>query len=368
MHLHSSLHELVGKLADQTANLHQLLQDPVLDSLAFAQHEQLVAKLRTADFGAVRQVFVGAHLQHARPTVSGRRYTPLASNFLDAPPTQIAPGSIFLLLNNDIGPDLARYIAFRQAHPQALFVVWDWDSQHWLQMSTTLAMHSDVYVAATSENAFLLSHFNPHILGPVFVGVHQWSREFLFERFDLLRGPRADTPFGPHVHYAKYPKRSRAVAALAQHYDTVRFADNQYKAKSDEDNLREWAAYKSHWIVPVLGGVPIRAFNAMVTGGIPIVPSFYRNLPEVASLGQSALFYEVHDLLAPQAIQALAVERFASEGSGALLQRVTDALALHHVDARCTQLLGLLQEKVAALLGGRGASVPGYYRGSAFAP
>jgi hypothetical protein len=364
MNLPPTAYDLVGKLATQAADMHQLLQDPLLDSLAYAQHEQLVAKLRTADFGAARQVFMGAHLCHARPTEHGRRYVALAADFLDAPPADIPPGSVFLLLNNDIGQNLPRYIAFREANPQALFVVWDWDSQHWLQMSCLLAMQSDFYVSASSDNAFLLSHFNPHILGPVFAGVHQWSRAFLFERFDMLTAPRADTPFGPHVHYAKYPKRSRAVAALAKHFDSVRFADNQFKARSDEDNLREWAGYKSHWIVPVLGGVPIRVYNALITGGIPLVPGFYRNLPEIAGLGTSPLFYEVHDLIEPQAIAALANQRFDSEGHGALLQRVSDALATQHVDARCAQLLGLLQDSIAGLLDGREATLPGHYGGA----
>jgi hypothetical protein len=354
-------YDLVGKLAGQAADMHQVLQDPFFDSLAFSQHERLVAKLHMADFASARHVYMGAHLQHARPTEPGRRYIALAENFLDAPPTDIPAGSVFVLLNNDIGKDLMRYIAFYEAHPQVLFVVWDWDSQHWIQMSATLAMHCDFYISASSDNAFLLSHFNPHVLGPVFAGVHQWTRQFLLEHFHLLTAPRAQTPFGPHVHYAKYPKRSRAVASLAQHFESVRFADNQYKAKTDEDNLKEWAGYMSHWIVPVLGGVPIRVYNALITGGIPILPSFYRNVPEVAGLGPTPLFYEVHDVLEPHAIQALAVERFNSEGGGGLVQRISDALATQHIDSRCARVLALVHTSITGLLDGREASLPGHY-------
>lgn len=364
----TSVVNLISQLAAKAADMHQLLQDPLLDSLAYSQHAQLLAKLRATDFASVRHVYLGAHLCHARPTVHGRSFIPLAADFLDNPPTEVPAGSIFVLLNNDIGSHLPRYVAFRQANPQALFVVWDWDSQHWLQMSAMLAMHSDFYASASSDNAFLLAHFNPHILGPVFAGVHQWSRQFLYERFALLTGPRVDTPFGPHVQYPTYPKRSRAVAALAQHFDSVKFADNQFKDRSDEDNLREWAGYKSHWIVPVLGGVPIRVYNALITGGVPIVPSFYRNLPEIAGLGASPLFYEVHDLLEPQSIQAQANARFDAQGHGALLQRVSEALATQHVDSRCEQLLGLLQKSIEGLLDGSGARLPGHYAGAGQRP
>jgi len=354
-------YDLVEKLSGQAAAMHEALQDPFFDSLAFSQHEKLLAKLRAHDFTRVGHVYMGAHLKHARPIEPGRRYVALEENFLDSPPTDIPPGSTFLLLNNDIGKNLMQYVAFYNAHPEVLFVVWDWDSQHWIQMSALVAMNCDYYVSASSDNTFLLSHFNPHILGPVFAGVHQWSRDFLLRRFDMMTAPRAETPFGPHVHYAKYPKRSRAVAALAQHFESVKFADNQYKAKTDEDNLREWAGYKSHWIVPVLGGVPIRVYNAMITGGIPILPSFYRNVPEVAGLGTSPLFYEVHDLLAPQAINAAANARFDSDGGAGLVQRISDAMATQHVDTRCDHIVRMLQQSIAALLDGSAAQLPGHY-------
>lgn len=361
MPISQTAYDLVDKLAGQVADMHEALQDPLFDSLAYGQHERMLAKLRGADFAASRQVFVGAHLRHARPAQPGRRYIALPENFLESPPTDIPAGSVFLLLNNDIGKDLARYIAFYEAHPQVLFVVWDWDSQHWIKMSALLAMHCDFYVSASSDNGFLLSHFNPHVLGPVFAGVHQWSRAFLLEHFHLLTAPRAETPFGPHVHYAKYPKRSRTVAALARHFDSVHFADNQYKAKTDEDNLKEWAAYKSHWIVPVLGGVPIRVYNALITGGIPILPSFYRNVPEVAGLGSTPLFYEVHDVLEPHALHAEANRRFESDGGGGLIDRVSTALATQHVDTRCERILQLLHDSVEGLLAGRAAQLPGHY-------
>ena len=346
---------LVEKLTGLSKDLTDVLQDPLFDSLAYTQHEQLLTKLRAADFSAATTVFMGAHLEHARPVSSGRRYVPLAADFLDAPPTDVPRGSVFLLLNNDIGKSLTRYIDFYRAHPQALFIVWDWDSQHWVQMSTLLAMNCDVYVPASSENAFLLSHFNPCVLGPVYVGAHQWTRRFLMDHFDLLMAPRAATPFGPHVHYAKYPKRNRAVASLARHFESVRFTDNRFKARTDEENLREWAGYQSHWIVPVLGGVPIRVYNALVTGGIPIVPAFYRNLPEVAVLGTSPLYYGVHDLIEPAAIHAAANRRFMSQDDGGLVQRITEALATQHVDSRCEQIFGLLRTTVQALLAGSAA-------------
>jgi hypothetical protein len=357
---------LVEKLSSQATAIHETLQNPFLDSLAYSQHERLLEKLKKMDFSSVTRVYLGAHLKHARSTELNQRFIPLTENFLEVASTEMPPGSIVLLLNNDIGKNLMRYVQFYNAHPELLFVIWDWDSQHWLQMSALLAMHSDYYISASSENTFTLSHFNPHVLGPVFAGVHQWSREFLYRRFDIMIGRRFETPFGPHVHYEKYPKRSRVVATLAQHFDSVRFADNQYKAKSEEENLREWAGYKSHWIVPVLGGVPIRVYNALITGGIPILPSHYRNMPEVAGLGSSPVFYNVHDVLNPDAVIAAAATRFDSEDGGGLLQRISESMARDHVDTRCAEIVALLRRNISALLDGRGSEVPGHYHARSF--
>lgn len=341
--------ELIEQLTGLTQQVNTLLQDAFFDNWALRKQIQMERKLEATGFARAEHVFLGFHLATARP-IAARQYHHLAADFLDSPPADIPPNSVFLLLNNDIGGNrLAQYLAFVQAHPQAMFVVWDWDSQHWIQMSAILAMNSDFYVPGTSENVSLLAQFTPHVLGPVFVGVHQWTRRFLAEQTPLLLQPRLDTPLGQHAHYAQYPRRNRAIATVSPTYPTVGFADNAYKKRSELENLEEWGRHKTHWIMPVMAGVPIRVFNALATGGIPILPAFYRHLPEIAGLGDVPLYYEVGDLIEARRINEAAVARFDAAGESGLLARIADSLQRHHVDLRCEQILGALERAVDRL-------------------
>lgn len=352
--------ELINALAELNKGMHGILQDAYFDSLAMLKRAQLGKKLEGGLFDRVTHVYVGEHLKHALPVNSDRRYTHLAPGFLTDSDLRLQPGSAVLLTNNDIGRNLPQFVEWYNRSPDLLFIVWDWDAQHWLQMSAIVAMNADIYVSAASDNTFLLSHFNPCVIGPIFVGIHQWSRRFVVDNFQVLLEPRCNEPFGPHVPYGNFPRRNRAVATVTKTFPSVHFTDNQYKARSELENLREWAAHKSHWIAPVLGGVPIRVFNALMVGGIPIVPSFYRNLPEVALLEDIPVYYEVGDLLDPRAVNAQAVAKFDAAGESGLIGRVARALDRHHVDARCEQILTGTEGLIAAIRSGDRSYGAGY--------
>jgi len=336
--------EIINAIAGHLTAAHQALQDPFLDSLAYTAEVKLKDKLQRLQGVMTGEVFLGAHLKNASPLGSNRKYTALAEDFLEQESVRFPAGSIIFLTNNDIGKNLPRYLELYASSTDSLCIVWDWDSQHWLQMSGILAVSTDYYVSASSENTFVLSHFSPAIIGPVFVGAHQWSKKFILENMATLLGARANTPLGPHGFYEKYAKRNRAIAAVGQHFDSVGFVGNDYKGRTDVENLSQWAGHKTHWIAPVLGGVPIRVYNALITGGIPIVPSFYRNLPEIHAMGDIPVFYETSDLIDPVSINAVAVAKFDHQGESGLLTRIANAIEHHHVDLHCERILRAIEQ------------------------
>jgi hypothetical protein len=331
--------QLIDKLDKAAQELFDATQDPVLDSLSYAKAQKL--KLRTAvhDLRAIKKVFLGAHLSSACPLSQSRQFTFLKEDFLRSPPGNIEEGSCFLLLNNDVAPNLNRYIEFYEANPQAIFIIWDWDSQHWIKMSCILAVHSDFYVSGTSENSYVLSQFNPFVLSPEYVGVHQWPKSFLFENIDVLLSKRVNGPFGKHVFYSKYPKRNRIIATVSRKFPEVCFSDNQFKTQSLLESLSEWASYKSHWIAPVLGGVPIRVYNALVSGGVPIIPSFYNNFPEGTQFSKNCVFYDITSVIEPDSVVRNAVEMFDSLTTSSRLDSIAWAIENFHIDYRIERIL-----------------------------
>lgn len=342
--------DIINKLAELTKGVNDVLQDSFFESWALQQQGRVDAKLAARGTADIRTVYLGFHLQHARPQDTRREYVHLPENFLLDPPKDLPANSVFLLLNNDVAKHLPQYIEYYTNHPEALFVIWDWDSQHWIYMSCALALNSDVYIPASSENIHLLAQFNPYTVGPVFAAAHQWSRKFLLEHIDLLLAERSSEPLGMHVYYENYPRRNRAIATVSGKFPSVGFGTNAFKTRTDLDNLAEWAKHKTHWIVPVLAGVPIRVYNALVTGGIPILPSFYKNLPEIAILGEQPSYYQVAGLLKPEQLNEEAVTRFDAGGESGLIQRIAHGMEHHHVDARCEQIFQALEnlfDKVA---------------------
>jgi len=346
----SDAQEIISKLSTLTKEVHDTLQGSFFDSLAYTKKIKIEQKLGKGCFGNISKIFLGEHLKNARPLNSNREYINLATDFLKSPPVSIPKGSVFFLTNNDIGQHLPQYIDFYNNTHEALFVIWDWDSQHWIHMSSRLAISSDFYISAGSENTFLLSHFNPNMIGPVFVGAHQWTRRFITEHIELFLEERLNVPLGPHAFYDSYARRNRAIVTVSKTYPTVCFRNNDYKLKSDLDNLKEWAQYKSHWIAPVLAGVPIRVFNALITGGIPILPSFYKNLPEISILGNSPLYYETSDLIEPTMINEAAVAKFDFGGESGLIQRISNAIENHHIDTHCERIFLSIEDSINRII------------------
>lgn len=357
----SGANEIVNKLSLLYKELHEVLKDPLFDSISYLKKSHIEQKLAGGDFKKLSTVYLGITLKNARPVASDREYVHLPNDFFRSPDLTPAPNSIFIVTNNDIGSALPQYIDYYNRHPEALFLIWDWDSQHWIYMSSMLAMHSDFYVSGGSENIYLLSHFSSTMLGPVFGAVNQWTRQFILDNMDTVLMDRRDEPFGPHVFYPSYPRRNRAIATVNKVYPTVRFAGNEYKDRSDLDNLREWCSYKTHYIIPVLGGAPIRAFNAMLTGGIPILPAYLRNFPEIDIMGDLPVYYDVGDLIDPRTVHEAGVRVFDSFDKKGLEERVLQALEDYHIDGRCEYLLNLVENEAVKILSADKSHREGYF-------
>lgn len=256
--------------------------------------------------------------------------------------------SIVILNNNDVGHQggMPYYAKFYSRCDKTIFVTWDWDNHHWLELSTFLAAHSDIYAPAHHENLYLLSRFNWLIAGPVYCGTVQWSKSFLAEHLsELLCSERANEPLGMHIPYSHFRFRMQVITTLNQRYRSIGFTDRSFHARTSNDRLQEWGSYKSHWIVPVLNDVPIRIFDALVTGGIPIVPKSLQFMQPVQSINRdSILFYSPQDIIDPLEIVAKANQLFEHGGKEKIIERHNYAIEKHHGFNRICQILDYLKE------------------------
>ena len=362
MHITDSVLQLIEKLASLKKETHDSLQSIDVDSILYNKFMLLQEKLSQGQFRNIETIYFGKDLKNAKPTVKNYQIKQLSEDFLTNEKFTPIDESIFILTNNDIGSALHQYINFRENNKKSIFIIWDWDSQHWTYMSCMLCIESDFYISGGSENTYFLSHFSPNVLGPVFGGVYQWSREFLTQNIQVFFQDRRNEPLGVHYFYPNYPQRNRAIASVNKTYPTVRFGDNSYKQRSDLENLIEWANHKTHWIMPVMGGMPLRGYNAILTGGIPILPSYLKNFPEIQIMGDTPLFYEVADLIDPVYLQENAIRKFDSLGVSGLTRRIMEGMYHQHIDSRCDRILSLVDNAILRIKNADRSYTDGYYK------
>jgi hypothetical protein len=323
---------------------------------AMKQSRRQALKARFADQGFSR-VILGANINGFGCQIPGSTVSYLEKGYFDEPDEAIRAekrahlqGAVVILNNNDVGQSQAQFADFYSQCDQTIFVAWDWDNHHWLDLSTFLAAHSDIYAPGHHENLYLLSRYNWATLGPVYCATVQWSRAFLSDNVArLVTTQRSNAPLGKHIPYAPFSYRNRVVSTLSQHYPSIGFSDRQFHARTPQERLDEWCAHKAHWIAPVLNDVAIRIFDALITGGIPLVPASMQFLPPLRDIPREyILFYTPDDIMNPKPLIERANALFDAAGADGIVSRHRFALAHHHGDQRMSQILSAVREVFAA--------------------
>jgi hypothetical protein len=257
--------------------------------------------------------------------------------------------SVVVVNNNDAheagGTDrLARWVA---RCPDTVFLAWDWDNHHWLSLSYPLAALVDVYCPVHYENLYPLSRFNAS-MAVVPPGTVQWTVAFLRARQELmLNAVRADGPLGKHIYYGAFGYRNQVIATLGSRYPDVCFTTHQFHDLTPDEKFLEWVGFKLHMIVPVLNDVPIRLFDAWVTGGIPLVPESLRFSTVFADVdARDVVYYSAADVLEPQAMIKTALDLFDTAGREGMLRRHNYGLLRHHGEQRLRRMLEVARDLI----------------------
>jgi hypothetical protein len=257
--------------------------------------------------------------------------------------------SVVVVNNNDAheagsSDRLARWVA---RCPDTVFLAWDWDNHHWLSLSYPLAALVDVYCPAHYENLYPLSRFNAAI-AVVPCGTVQWTVAFMRARQELmLNAVRVAGPLGKHIYYGAFGYRNQVIATLEPRYPHVRFTNHQFHDLTPEEKFLEWVGFKLHMIVPVLNDVPIRLFDAWVTGGIPLAPESLRFSTVFADVdARDVVYYSAADMLEPQAMIRNALELFDTGGREGMLRRHNYGLLRHHGEQRLRRMLEVARDLI----------------------
>ena len=251
--------------------------------------------------------------------------------------------SLVILTNNNlakIGP--VNFINYIQQFESAVVVIHDFDNHHWHHLSVTCALAADVYIPAHLSSNIIQSRLNPNINFSIPCGTIQWSRELLFNNLrEIINTDRIKNPLGMHNFYSKFKYRNSVINTLEKNINSKNF-----NIRSDTERFHEWTSHSCHWIIPVYNDLPIRFFDALITGGIPIIPSSL--VQQLDHFKIPTHFYVTHDALDifdPSEIIQKANSLFANNGVEGILERFEYCLSNFHVNAATFQIIEYCENK-----------------------
>ncbi len=222
------------------------------------------------------------------------------------------------------------------------WIIHDYDNHHWFMMSYIAQLIADFYVPAHPKVGLIFDNNLDSICQSVMIGSTQWPRLFIQQNADLIIGrPRTDEPLGRHHFYQKFVFRNRVIATLAQNYSGVGFVNaKEFHGQDELSRLNAWSGHKVHFVVPVSNDVPIRVFDAILTGGIPLVPRAI--VPALDELNIPTAYYQTYgleDLLNPSIVVRKAVDLFDETGMQGVSERLNYGLDHLHVDKVLDELV-----------------------------
>lgn len=296
--------------------------------------------------GWSHNIYLSESLLELRPCSNELNYFGLPKGFFSAKPSDVinilgnqAHRSIFITLNSDVqSEDALSVISFLSQNTDNLLISWDLDNHHWITLSKRLAKVHDIYFAASNENLYEISQFNIGFIRHAYCGVIQWGRAIIKDNLDFLyTKKRYDDILGEHRAYQHFEDRNRIINLFNRKYKNVHFSSG-YESLDMEYRLRRWSDFKLHLIAPVLNGVPIRLFDALITGGLPIVPSMLYSDMKRLGLESHVFFYNPSALGNVDSIVQEALACFNRCGITGIVERINLGLQ-HHGDIRLNRML-----------------------------
>jgi hypothetical protein len=334
-----------SNLLKQMNSLVLAAEDESLFDIAFYKHRQKQEKIRYFSGRSLDKCIVitnTTNLGNVSSHIDGKPVTRIEEDVMvqlavsDPSNFAVLEDALVIMTNNNVakvGPQQMAHLISQT--PRTLYAIHDFDNHHWHDLSVQNACLADIYAPAHMSDYAEAARINPSILFGAPCGTIQWTREFLLERqVDITSSQRSASPLGMHSFYSKFKYRNSVLATVGKHFPEVGLLTKDFHGRTPEDRWNEWVSYELHWIAPVFNDLPIRFFDALVSGGLPLVPTGI--VPYLDALRIPPEFYGVYgaaDLINCEEFAQKMHEKFLRGGKEGMLHRFLFALDHYHVDA-----------------------------------
>jgi hypothetical protein len=256
---------------------------------------------------------------------------------------------------NNVAQEQIPLFAIRQQNNCDFVFVWAFDSHHSERQTLSINMLADAVIPAHRFAASYMKSPTSVLGRHVPLSTSQWSRSRAAQLFQShLTLPRKNALHGKFVGHTVYGEDRTEFAQKLK----ATLPDNAlelipanifapYFSWSAEQRWLDWASHKVELVLPVRFDLPIRFFDSLLTGQIPLVPEWCEDFDEVIPPALQASLpvvrFSERSIEAVQAAWQKALVLFDKDGIEGMRRRHLFALQHHHITNRlesiCSQIL-----------------------------
>lgn len=319
---------------------HQL-EDEIIFSIALNKDQIYREKVSYFEQHVIKKIYVfvnKTNLGNLSKTINGVDI--LSVNYFDlkdnCPQLVTKFKDSIVIMTNNIFAEIGAYelCELYEKTPNTIYVVHDYDNHHWVNNSAQAALFSDIYIPAHQGDFTLQGRLNSNIIGGIPCGSNQWRIDFILDKNMFQNLERSSEPLGKYYYYEKFTHRNKVISTLNKHYSSINIQSNDFHNLSEEDKWSEWSKHKLHWVIPVLNDLPIRFFDALISGGLPLIPASLK--PYVHLLGIPEDFYSSYtpmDILEPKKFIDDQIKKYERLGVQGQISRSFYTVENFHIDS-----------------------------------
>jgi hypothetical protein len=251
-------------------------------------------------------------------------------------------GSVVIINSNDIFKKngIKQYENLVRSCTETVFVLYLYDNHHIVTTSVLFASLSDIIISAHPHHRYLLSNYCSYVISPLCAPIYSWSMpEILNYQKNIFNMNRGFDLGGNFNKYEQFPLRNEIISSLHKKsfkwdikLNNLNDPDN-YQYKTPAERILEWTSYKTSLIVSTQDDIPIRFFDSMLTGSIPIVHAILKNqiesLEGIKHIKNHICWFTEFDLIGFEDVVERATKLFDSHGLSGIKERTTWAMKFH---------------------------------------
>ncbi len=254
----------------------------------------------------------------------------------------------------DTDKKLAAAHSIMSARPRVLTLCFGWDHHHMARIHALMSIKFDIFIPMHESSVDYLRSLIGLVTRPV-SAFSQFTNPWVIDDLakEALLRPRSDAVYGKFTGYG-HPRdalieRCRnelegSVIECRPGFDNT----GDYFKISERERFFDWASYKVSLSLSINNDVPMRIYDALLTGQIPLVSrnitGFEHIFSEAEQKALPIIRFSFEHPLAIKAAWQRALKRFNEDGDAGIMRRHECVRRHHLLENRLKTLLDILDE------------------------